>query len=266
MPAALACLCNYVWDLFLTKAQRIHQSSIWPSFYKKIIEGYQLDLYFVITDDHYSGYFKQYLLHTPGDAESLSCWRDVRHVLYALQILKKPNVEPSNNLSNKKPPLLTTSSNSSGSGSNHNLSNYPQPYEPLSVLLECLRKHYNIIIRGVCNGISQATKIKLADLYQQTNSIRNVKSLDLKYAADCCESIESVLSILMGECYQYLQEKYYQYLKSHEYVAIIASIRLKNSETVQKYLQKNVFLQEVNHNLIYRSIFFLFFFILYLSI
>jgi hypothetical protein len=243
MPAAFCSLCNYLWDLFLTKAQRVHQSSVWPSFSKKIVEGFQVDLPFIITDDHYFGYFKQYLLQSPGDAESLACWRDIRHVLIAIQILKKPNSEQPNSAvpAGRRPSVVTTTPPSNIT----NLTNYPQPYEPLSILLECLRKYYTIIIRGVCGGISQATKIRLSDIHQQTSSIRNLKSLDLCYAADCCEVIETTLTIIVGESYQYLQEKYYLYLKSNEYVATIASIRLKQSENVQVYLRKNVFLQEV---------------------
>lgn len=100
-------------------------------------------------------------------------------------------------------------------------------------------------MRGSCNAISKATKIRLSDLYQQTSNIRNVKTLDLTFAADCCESIETSLTILMGECYQYLQERYRQYSKSNEYVSAIASIRLRKSDIVQLYLRQNVFLSEV---------------------
>jgi hypothetical protein len=216
MPAAFASLCAYKWELFLSKAQKIHQSSVWSSFSKKIIEGYQMDLHFVITDDHYSAYFKQYLLHHPGDAESLSCWRDIRHVLSTVQILKK------------------------------SFSSLTSSYEPFSILLECLRKYFTILVRGSCNAITKPTKIKLTDLYQQTNSIRTIQTLDLKYVSECCESIESILTILMGECYQHLLERYQDYLTSNEYVAAVTSIRLRKSETVQLYLRQNVLLGEVS--------------------
>lgn len=241
MPASLASVCNYSWDLFLTRAQKIHHSSVWSSFTKKIIEGYDVDFNFVITDDHYSGYFKQYLLQVPGDAESLSCWRDIRHVLSTLQILKKPSLETA------KRPSFSQNSSSTNRSSNtqSNIVTYLQPYEPLSILLECLRKYYTILVRGTCNAISKATKIRLTDLYQQTNTIRNVKMLDLNFAIDYCESIEALLTILMDECYQYLQERYAHYLKSNEYVSAVASIRLRKSDIVQLYLRKNVFLAEV---------------------
>jgi hypothetical protein len=241
MPASLASICNYAWDSFLSKAQRIHQSQVWSSFTKKIIDGYELDFHFVITDDHYSAYFKQYLLHSPGDAESLSCWRDIRHVLSTIQILKKsPSASSTTESSTtiRRPSSLSMTPQA-------NLVSYPQPYEPLSILLECLRKYYTVLIRGSCNAISKATKIRLSDLYQQTNTIRNIKTLDLNFAADCCDSIETSLTILMGECYQYLQERYRQYFKSNEYVSAIASIRLRKSEVVQTYLRQNVFLREI---------------------
>jgi hypothetical protein len=263
MPASLASLCNYSWDLFVSKAQKIHQSSVWSSFSKKIIEGYQMDLHFVVTDDHYSAYFKQYLLHSPGDAESLSCWRDIRHVLSTLLILKKPpphssttssssssSSSPSSSLNSKKyssyTPTLASPTSSSSLTSSNPLINYPHPYEPLSILLECLRKYFTLLIRGTCNAITQSTKIKLTALSQQTNSIRTIQSLDLSYAAECCVSIESVLTILMGECYQHLLERYEEYLLSNEYIAAIASIRLRQSEIVQLYLRQNVFLGEVS--------------------
>jgi hypothetical protein len=263
MPASLASLCSYSWDLFVSKAQKIHQSSVWSSFSKKIIEGYQMDLHFVVTDDHYSAYFKQYLLHSPGDAESLSCWRDIRHVLSTLLILKKPpphssttssssssSSSPSSSLNSKKyssyTPTLASPTSSSSLTSSNPLINYPHPYEPLSILLECLRKYFTLLIRGTCNAITQSTKIKLTALSQQTNSIRTIQSLDLSYAAECCVSIESVLTILMGECYQHLLERYEEYLLSNEYIAAIASIRLRQSEIVQLYLRQNVFLGEVS--------------------
>jgi hypothetical protein len=248
MPAALASICNYAWNVFLSKAQRIHQSQVWSSFTKKIIDGYELDYHFVITDDHYSAYFKQYLLHFPGDAESLSCWRDIRHVLSTIQILKtKPPATETNSTIRRGPSNLSTNSStlSRTMTTQSNLTTYPQPYEPLSILLECLRKYYSILLRGSCSAISKATKIRLSDLYQQTNSIRNIKTLDLNFAADCCESIETSLTILMGECYQYLQERYRQYFTSNEYVSAIASIRLRKSDIVQSYLRQNVFLREI---------------------
>lgn len=248
MPAALASICVHAWNLFLTKAQKIHQSQVWSSFTKKIIDGYELDYHFVMTDDHYSAYFKQYLLHFPGDAESLSCWRDIRHVLSTIQILKKsPSLATDTNTTNKRPSTIAMNSStlSRSMTAQSNLVTYPQPYEPLSILLECLRKYYSILNRGSCSAISKATKIRLSDLYSQTNSIRNIKTLDLNFAADCCESIETSLTILMGECYQYLQERYRQYFKSNEYVSAIASIRLRKSEIVQLYLRQNVFLREV---------------------
>jgi hypothetical protein len=240
MPAAFACLCSFVWKDFLDRGQRIHRSSVWRSFRKKIVEHVDIGFDTVIGDDHHYVYFNQFLTQTKGDTACLSCWRDIRHVTTALDQLKKRDHETRE--SPHQSLLHSSTSKSTGSLDDSNM----DPYEPLDILLECMRKVHGVVIRGVCTGPSQSTKIKLAESFQKTTSIRHVKSVDKAFARDCCSSLESLLFALQTECHSHLRGMYESFCESKEYHALVASVRLAKSAAVQDYLRNNAFLQDVS--------------------
>lgn len=227
VPASFSCLCSFVWRDFLDRGQRIHRSNVWTSFRKKILEDIEIDFNAVIGDDHHYVYFNQYLTQSKGDMACLLCWRDIRHVTSALDLLKKQES------------LL-----------HHGIRSIDEfimdPYDSLDILIECVRKLHGVIIRGVCTGLSQNTKIKLAESFQKTASIRHVKSVDKTFARDCCEMLENLLRALQTECCAHLEELFVSFRESKEYHALVASVRLSQSMAVQEYLRNNAFLQHVS--------------------
>ena len=252
MPAAFASLCSFVWRDFLDRGQRIHKSNVWASFRNKIVESICLDSTAVISDDHHHIYFHQFLSHTKGDTACLACWRDVRHVTAALDQLRKRDSEGVGHKSS--PPsgagLSTGPTTMSVLLKSHSAvisESRVDPYECLDILLECMRKLHGLIIRGVCSGPSPHTKILLAESFQKTSSIRHVRSADKDFARDCCDLLEHLLSTLQRECHLYLLQRCEAFRESKEYVALIASVRLGQSEAVERYLRNCAFLQDVSN-------------------
>jgi hypothetical protein len=227
LQASLAVACQFVWNDILNKGQYIHKSIVWNSMKKKILENFKIELITVIGDDHYVIYFREFLSKNSGDLRCLSCWQDVRHVISAVQLYKR------NSFSNAQ-----TTINSIDRA-------YSQPYDALNIFLDFIRKIHPLIIRDSCNGLTKSTAIALADIIDTTSSIRRVESVDYIYANDQAENFEKLLRIIERETFQYLQSCFDNFLQSTEYVALVSSMRLKQSKTVQDYQRRIAFLQDV---------------------
>lgn len=244
LPAALAIGCSYVWNDILRKGQRIHKSKMWASLRKKIIENFKLELITVISDDHYSLYFKEFLSSSAGDVRCLACWRDVRHVIQAIQIFKGSTTEIPSSTS------TTTATNVLNEFSTSQIK-YSDPYEAMNIMLEYVRKVHPLIVKDSCNGIAKSTILHIADTIETLRSIRKVQSVDITYANEQANILERHLRYIEKETFLYLHGLFEPFVSSEVYVALVSSIRLKQSPAVQKYQRRVSFLQEVGHHCSY---------------
>lgn len=77
----------------------------------------------------------------------------------------------------------------SGTSSTH----FTKPYEALEVMLACVVKYHEYIVRRQCSGVTKDTRLTLIDVMEKNKSIRGqIKSLDLQFTLKLCNSIEDL--------------------------------------------------------------------------
>jgi hypothetical protein len=70
---------------------------------------------------------------------------------------------------------------------------FTKPYEALEVMLECMLKYHELVVRRHCSGISRDTTLQLIAVMEKNKSIRGqIKSLDVTFASALCISIEDL--------------------------------------------------------------------------
>ena len=192
IPALYDIALQYLWNELLQRGQKIHKSNVWISFKKKIHSEVSIDIYTLLNDDHHSIYFESFLSSNSHDVLCLECWRDVRHVIATLQVLKIP--DPKSGRKDifqmwKKDDISTEHPMGGGTSNTH----YTKPYEALEVMLPCATKYHDFVVRKNCSGVSENTKVRLIGIIEKNKSIRGqIKSLELKFALNLCNTIEEL--------------------------------------------------------------------------
>jgi hypothetical protein len=194
LPALFDGSLQFLWEEFVQKGQRIHESVVWNSFKKKINAEVSIDLYSLISDDHYCIYFETFLSSDEHDVLCLTCWKNVRHVIATLQVLKLPDSSSGAHTrgflqGRRMEEVKLDHPMGSGTSNTH----FTKPYEALEVMLECVLKYHDYIVRGNCSGISHPTKMQLMGVMEKNRVIRGqVKSLDVQFTLKLCNSIEEL--------------------------------------------------------------------------
>jgi hypothetical protein len=188
IPALYDAAIQFLWEDFVQKSQRIHMSPVWNSMKKKINDEVSIDFHTVISDDHNSVYFENFLSSDEKDVLCLQCWQNVRHIIATLQVLKIPDPRSG---SRGFMHVLRKEDHPIGSGTS--ITHFTKPFEALDVMLECIVQYHEYIVRWGCNGVSKNTRVKVVEIMEKNKSIRGqIKSLDNEFVMELCISIEEL--------------------------------------------------------------------------